>query len=284
MIETIARKKEKYAEKVLGILGEKIEDLESNPKVWMETFAVRMAGQMRLEAAIPLLVSKLKEGGEEAEWLSEQCESALVRIGGDEAVQAVAEMYRQGNWHLRMAACNVLQLVHSDLAVFTALDFLPNEEDGTIRAFLAAGLASHLAFEAIEPVRQLVLDGTYNESYAHLKRDVVTAATLMGVEFPEIAQWKAEVEKRRLDLENKRLEEESQRLEREIQRLKLKEKRLKREKQRMLQRVKQEEKYEEEEPPQERRIGRNAPCPCGSGKKFKKCCMRKQQDSTDLFD
>ena len=23
-------------------------------------------------------------------------------------------------------------------------------------------------------------------------------------------------------------------------------------------------------------VGRNDPCPCGSGKKFKKCCMRKQ--------
>jgi uncharacterized protein len=24
------------------------------------------------------------------------------------------------------------------------------------------------------------------------------------------------------------------------------------------------------------KIGRNAPCPCGSGKKYKACCMRKQ--------
>jgi SWIM/SEC-C metal-binding protein len=25
------------------------------------------------------------------------------------------------------------------------------------------------------------------------------------------------------------------------------------------------------------KVGRNDPCPCGSGKKFKKCCMNKQQ-------
>ncbi len=24
------------------------------------------------------------------------------------------------------------------------------------------------------------------------------------------------------------------------------------------------------------RVGRNDPCPCGSGKKFKKCCMEKE--------
>ena len=25
------------------------------------------------------------------------------------------------------------------------------------------------------------------------------------------------------------------------------------------------------------RVGRNDPCPCGSGKKYKKCCMRRQE-------
>ena len=27
---------------------------------------------------------------------------------------------------------------------------------------------------------------------------------------------------------------------------------------------------------QKRRVGRNETCPCGSGKKFKHCCMRKE--------
>ncbi|MDY6800606.1 MAG: DUF1186 domain-containing protein [Bacteroidota bacterium] len=36
-----------------------------------------------------------------------------------------------------------------------------------------------------------------------------------------------------------------------------------------------EETYVREEP----KIGRNDPCPCGSGKKYKKCCMNKQQKS-----
>jgi len=41
--------------------------------------------------------------------------------------------------------------------------------------------------------------------------------------------------------------------------------------------------YDDEQPPRaipfrktEERVGRNEPCPCGSGKKFKKCCMKKQ--------
>jgi uncharacterized protein YecA (UPF0149 family) len=27
--------------------------------------------------------------------------------------------------------------------------------------------------------------------------------------------------------------------------------------------------------PKIKKIGRNAPCPCGSGKKYKKCCLKK---------
>jgi preprotein translocase subunit SecA len=28
-------------------------------------------------------------------------------------------------------------------------------------------------------------------------------------------------------------------------------------------------------------VGRNDPCPCGSGKKYKNCCMRKERITTD---
>ena len=31
--------------------------------------------------------------------------------------------------------------------------------------------------------------------------------------------------------------------------------------------------FEEDDDDIEPRVGRNEPCPCGSGKKFKKCCM-----------
>lgn len=30
------------------------------------------------------------------------------------------------------------------------------------------------------------------------------------------------------------------------------------------------------------KISRNAPCPCGSGKKYKKCCLRKDQEAERL--
>ena len=32
--------------------------------------------------------------------------------------------------------------------------------------------------------------------------------------------------------------------------------------------------------PKKKKIGRNDPCPCGSGIKFKRCCMNKYRDAT----
>lgn len=29
-----------------------------------------------------------------------------------------------------------------------------------------------------------------------------------------------------------------------------------------------------------KKVGRNDPCPCGSGKKYKNCCMKKEQEQT----
>jgi hypothetical protein len=33
----------------------------------------------------------------------------------------------------------------------------------------------------------------------------------------------------------------------------------------------------------DRKIGRNEPCPCGSGNKYKKCCLRKHEKIKDLL-
>jgi len=65
-------------------------------------------------------------------------------------------------------------------------------------------------------------------------------------------------ETEKLEKEVKQAEEESRQLKEEIKRLKA--------------------KYYGENPPQKiarnDKIGRNAPCPCGSGKKYKKCCLK----------
>jgi hypothetical protein len=258
LVEALARHGQPQANKALSFLAEKVEDLDDYGVAWMELFTIRIAGEMRLDAAVPFIVVKLREAEEEADLLFEEAEGALVLIDSDAAVEGAAVLFSDGDWIRRMNACHVFHHVHSDLAVAKALEFLPQENDPTIKASLAQALTSQFAYEGIEPVRQVILSGDYDKTFTDLRQDLIVAATLMEVDLPEKEQWRVGVEKDRAEREKKirfyaEPEEED------------------------------EEEEEEPPPPPKKKVGRNDPCPCGSGKKFKRCCMKKQGD-VDLFD
>lgn len=256
LVEALAR--HDNAERVLSYLAEKNINLDDYGEVWMEMFMVNLAGEMRLEAAVPHIIRKIKQAEEHADLLFEEAERALIEIGTDVAVDGAATLFSDSNWVPRISACCVLQHVHSDLAVAKALELLPHEKDATIKTWLAQALASQFAYEGIEPVRQVVLEDDFDKSVGDLRLDLIVAATLMEVELPEKEQWRARIEKDRAERKT-RLQVEP--LEEDYN-----------------------EEYEEEPLlPPKRKVGRNDPCPCGSGKKFKKCCMRKGQHSDKLF-
>ncbi len=252
LVEAIARHGD--TDRVLSYLAEKDIDLTDYGEVWMEMFMVSLAGEMRLEAAVPHIIRKIEEAEEHADLLFEEAERALIEIGTDAAVEGVTSLF-SGDWTRHISACQVLQHVHSDLAVSKALDQLSHEKDATIKAWLAQALTSHFAYDGIEPVRQVILDDDYDKSVSDLRRDLIVAATLMEVELPEREKWLAAIEKDKREKKS-RLQVEPP----------------------------EENEYEEDEPlmPPKRKVGRNDPCPCGSGKKFKKCCIKKC--SSDLFD
>lgn len=254
LVEALARHGE--GDQAISILAKKVEDVDDYGEGWMELFMVNLAAELRLDAAVPHIVAKLREAEKEADLLFEEGERALVQIGTDAVVEGAAVLFSQGDWIRRMVGCYVFQHVHSDLAVAKALEFLPHEEEPTVKARLAHTVTSQFAYEAIEPVRQVVLSGRYDETFADLRLDLLVAAALMEVDLPEKEQWKVDVERGRAEREKQfRFHAEPW----------------------------PDEDDEEPLPPPKRKVGRNDPCPCGSGKKFKKCCIRKQAGG-DLFD
>jgi hypothetical protein len=58
-VEALARQGDKYTDRILDLLARKVEDFETDPMTWLEIFLVMLAGEMRLERAIPLVVKKL---------------------------------------------------------------------------------------------------------------------------------------------------------------------------------------------------------------------------------
>jgi hypothetical protein len=191
LVEAIARTGNHFADQVLELLRQDTPDDTHETMAWMQPLAARLAGEMRLEAAASLLVGKLHE---DYDWLDEECQRALVKIGTDSVVEAIADTFPVAPWHFRLYAAGSLAGIHSNRSVIRCLDLLREEDDGDLQVELGRALLSHFAFDAVEPMRQKILDRRNDAQILAVQEELVTACTLMGVEFPEFAQWKEEVE------------------------------------------------------------------------------------------
>jgi HEAT repeat protein len=262
VVEALARKGETDVGRILDLLGKKVEDFETDPMAWLEIFLVELAGEMRLERAIPLVVKKLHECGEV---LSEQCVEALGKIGTDAAAEAVAEGWLDTEWDYRVYASSALEKIHSDTTVWKCLELLPQDKDLDIRSKLADALLGQFVGESIEPVREMVQRRAYDPMSSDLMRKLVAVSTALGVTFPEYPIWKREAEER-LAKQERRMKEMRGFLQAPPPALPPKPAP-----------AKEPGEFLEQKPVPflrtKKQVGRNDPCPCGSGKKFKKCCM-----------
>ena len=250
IVEQLARQGAQHADRMMKLLRRKIEDYEDNPQTWLEPLVVKLAGELRHEPAIPLIVAKLHE---DAEVLSEECQAALVKIGGDDVIRAVRQDYPTAEFHFRLYGSGVLGRVHTDIAVQVLIELLPQEQDLDQQVWLAQALVGHFSTEGNEVARKVLLDDPDLHS---LRDDLVVACTLMGQDFPELEAWRKEAqeEKRRKPFiyGDTASSPPAARIPAAP---------------RPLVPIQRAEK---------KKVGRNDPCPCGSGKKFKKCCMNKR--------
>lgn len=262
VVLALARQGDRHAGRMMSVLRQKVEGYENNPLKWMEPLMVRLAGELRHEPALPTLVAKLHE---DADLLNEECQTALARIGGDDVIRAVQRDYPTSEWHFRLFAAGVLRQIHTDGSVLAGTELLSEEEDGEFQTFLAEGLVQHFSTEGNEAVREWLLRAPPG-SAPHVQDDLVAACTLMGQDFPELEAWRKEKEAREAEEEKRRrsflLGGDTPRLtpadfpDRALL---------------------QAPPVHREVPirKDEKKVGRNDPCPCGSGKKFKKCCIHK---------
>ena len=275
IVESLARYGKDSEEKVCAFLSQKVEDHAHNPLMWLEPLAVRLAGQAHLDATIPLIVAKLLEDGGDIP--NQECAEALTRIGTPAALEAVAEAFPRSGRHFRLYATGPLEHVHSDLAVEKCVRLLGQEKDDHIRGRLAEALLCQFAHEGIEAARQLLLGRELDFQGKGLRNYLLQTCTITGERFPEYDEWLL-IEKAEKEEHRRRVEE----LEGDAQGLLLF----------ALEKLtgKKAADVPRATPPQppaprlalprkpevKQKVGRNDPCPCGSGKKFKNCCMKKQ--------
>ena len=252
--EAIARGGEAYADRVLSILSQTQESYENNPMAWMECFVAWLAGELRLEAAVPMLVAKLKD--DSGDLMNEECQRAFIKIGTDSTVEAICEDWASAPWHYKLYASSALEHIHSDLKVSRCSELLEREESADIRVHLVAAILGSFSSAGIGPAWELSHRGVHE-----LRRNLVGTAMLMDLSFPELQQWKDE-EKKHDEL----VEQRTRSLMASPPKAKPK--------------LPSFESLIEPPPPApiiaNEKVGRNDPCPCGSGKKYKKCCLGKK--------
>ncbi len=303
IVEALSRHRDR-ASGLLALL--RLDDCDGDPDLMgcLEYAVVELAGWMRLEDAVPLLVERL---GDDDQDLADVARNALARIGTDSVVGMIAERWSTSDRAFRIMAADVLESIHSDLNTKTCLELLRAEagKHEDIAEFLAEALLAQFAPESIEPVRQLLFGWCRNPHPIDipLAYTLVAACTVMGTTFPEYEEWYRESIECRWGWGD----DEPERL-----------------RQNFLREFEDddfddeewddqfgddydeddydeddededgdeydEDEYDEDEsfngedfdalPPLEPirntgpAIGRNDPCPCGSGKKYKKCCLK----------
>jgi hypothetical protein len=275
IVEALARYGQECEAKVRTLLSQKVDDFDHNPMKWLEPLAVRLAGQARLNAEVPLILAKLHEDA--GDLLNEECAEALTRIGTPSVVQAVAEAFPSAPFHFRLFAINALEDIRSDLAVEKLILLFGQEKELSIKQSLANALLSQFAEEGIEAARSVLVGQELDFEGRGLRNYLVETCTIMGQRFPEYEQWLS-AEKVEKEEHNKRV----QALANDPKGLMLYaleklggQKALDRPKVTTAPRTPLARLTSPRKPEAKQRIGRNDSCPCGSGKKFKNCCMNK---------
>jgi hypothetical protein len=241
---------------------------------WRQRFLVRMAGEMRYEPAVEVLVRVWRKN---SGWLLGTASLALTKIGTDTAVDAVAKAYHRADAEFREDAAEVFGNIRSDLAVEAGLAMLKRERDILCRDWLIFALVEQFSTEAVDAAAESLRERPYCRY--QLMEILVTVCELMEYEIPDVKIWKEELANPEEfdDDDGEWPDDDSEPDDEEEE-------------------ANEGRSFDEDDPEHDPAdfdsadydpdaapltraapVGRNDPCPCGSGKKYKKCCMREQQ-------
>jgi len=183
------------------------------------------------------------------------------------------EFYPRKPWYVRNYLSGALENIHYEGAAEKLLPLIPSEKDESMRASLAIATASQFDEAAIETVLQIYDEDVSDPERHAIIEKLFALASVGGLDLPEMPEWETTITKDWARYQNlsRRGNENAQKIIRLAQ--------------------------QAHSPPRRRtvdhaqpitpshapttRVGRNESCPCGSGEKHKKCCLRKSNPATD---
>lgn len=243
---------------------------------WLEIFLIDLIGERRIQSAIPMLVDKYRI---DTDYMLERVSRALSRIADPEAVRLIRADFPKESWGFKNYTAALLGNIKHQESEDAILALLETERDPSLRTILCIGLCELFSATGVEIVRKEIHHG-YDRMVACLEETLLPVAQVLEIEIPEAEQWQAEREEREIEQSQRR--DELAELGRRYAAAKAAgidpfahsqaESATKVKKSWTAATEVREPTTIRRDTP---RVGRNDPCPCGSGRKFKKCCARK---------
>ncbi|MDQ0220997.1 zinc chelation protein SecC [Peribacillus cavernae] len=196
-------------------------------------FMVYAIGLQQLEEYIPLLASLLAS---DDDLLLEEVSAALILFQSDKVVEAVAR-YLQNKESVIFAA-GVVENIKSPLAVKVLRNAYKETDDGDDRTFIFEALCHQLSEEALPEVEHFM--AAYTTGIIDAEETAYGFYTILNIPNPNLKEWKDGAYAREVSFRKALRNSNSSPS--------------------LILSAKSE------------KVGRNDPCPCGSGKKYKKCC------------
>ena len=234
---------------------------------WLEIPLIDLAGGRRLGEAVPTLVDKLHV---DTDFMLERCMTALAKIGDPEACRLVRAAYPSASDTFKIYSSGLFGSIKHEESEEATFDLLRSERDPTFRTILCLGLCELFSERGIPAVTSEIESG-YDTFFARLEEHLLPVLAALEIEHPEANRWREERTK-----EERRLAARLAEMEREDKRYQ----EMRAEGLDPFAKAARPKRPEAIAPmpaptPIRRtgqRVGRNDPCPCGSGKKYKKCC------------
>ena len=243
---------------------------------YRELFVVRMVGHARHAAAAGVLVGKLDLDGDDG--IHEDVPPALGRIGTDDVIDLLVGMPADNAWGQRLSPGDAVGRIKRPAAEAGVLRLLAAERDEEIRVALHGNLIDLASLAGLDAARQLIAADPRHPESIGLCEGLLGVAAMHGVTLPEEKRWRE-----RIDQHERRTAERMARFDKGgltafAERM------------RGLGGLEPAEPLPPAPPPPPLpgeydpyaritpirnaapKVGRNDPCPCGSGKKHKKCC------------
>ncbi len=269
LLEPLARAGNRIVPRVMDVLrSPPAGDNGDTPEEWLTGLVISLAGRLRLEEAAPLLWKLLSI---DWDWYEDELITALVRIGTPSVVRLAREHYPSSPWETRIRAHDIVCRIRCDETVAAIPEMLAEETDDFFRSQLGIAAASQFDDRLVPLALDVIKENPCTAECGKIRERLVAFSHLSGWHLAERDEWEQDA-----DAFFDRVSRGFSLTESPFPGIPFS--------------VDDDEFGDDvsgddvsgdegaEEGPIRRGAvtGRNEPCPCGSGKKYKRCCLRNE--------